>query len=104
VVRVGVPGALLPLQVLRPAASCQPVLPVLNTHVVKAIKWGLSPLDWRRHAVDERRDHPIGVYVAQCGHLLLMVTPLLSEPAGSRCEACTRARDADNTSSAPVER
>jgi hypothetical protein len=90
VVRVGVPGALLPLQVLRRAAS-QPVLPVLKTHVVKMIKWGLSPLDWRRHAVDERRDHPIGVYVAQCGHLLLMVTPLLSEPAGSRCEACTGA-------------
>ncbi len=53
-----------------------------------AMKWGLSPLDWRRHAVDEWADHPIGVYKAQCGHLLLMVTELNTEPAGSRCAAC----------------
>jgi hypothetical protein len=44
------------------------------------IKWGLSPLDWRNHAVDEWADHPIGVYRAQCGHLLMIVTALLAMP------------------------
>jgi hypothetical protein len=48
--------------------------------VVKAIKWGLSPLDWRRHAVDERRDHLIGVYVAQCGQAdnLALITAFMA--------------------------
>jgi hypothetical protein len=26
--------------------------------VSAAPRWGLSPLDWRSHAIDERRDHP----------------------------------------------
>ncbi|MGH3767462.1 MAG: hypothetical protein ACRDS0_13335 [Pseudonocardiaceae bacterium] len=55
---------------------------------MNGFRWGLSVLDWRRHAVDESIDHPIGVYKARCGHLLMMVTPLLAEPVSSRCEAC----------------
>jgi hypothetical protein len=53
------------------------------------IRWGLSTLDWRWHAVSELADHPTGVYKAQCGALLLMVTSLVEEPAGSPCEACS---------------
>lgn len=48
------------------------------------IKCGLSPLDWRSHAVDERADHPIGVYRAQCGHLLMMITALPEMPGSIR--------------------
>jgi hypothetical protein len=52
------------------------------------IKWGLSVLDWRNHAIDEWADHPIGVLKAECGHLLLMVTTLHNEPTGRVCEEC----------------
>jgi hypothetical protein len=61
--------------------------------VSAVIKWGLSPLDWRNHAVDEWADHPIGVYRAHCGHLLMMVTTLLEMPYGKLCEACAAAQD-----------
>ncbi|MGH3692637.1 MAG: hypothetical protein ACRDRX_01295 [Pseudonocardiaceae bacterium] len=69
------------------------------------IKWGLSVLDFRRHAVDECAEHPIGVYKAQCGHLLMMVTPLLAAPVSSRCEVCAavqsgRARAAERSTRA----
>jgi hypothetical protein len=30
-----------------------------------SIRWGLSVLDWRDHAIDDSRDHPIGVYRAR---------------------------------------
>jgi hypothetical protein len=36
-------------------------------------RWGLSPLDWHAHAIDELTHHPIGVYVARCGHRLMML-------------------------------
>jgi hypothetical protein len=62
---------------------------VVEGDSVSAIRWGLSTLDWRRHAVDPCANHPIGVYKAQCGHLLATVTPLDDEPAGSVCEACS---------------
>jgi hypothetical protein len=45
-------------------------------------RWGLSPLDWHAHAIDEYADHPHGVYVARCGHRLLMGTCLNDEPSG----------------------
>jgi hypothetical protein len=53
-----------------------------------AIKWELSILDWRDHAIDERRDHPIGVFKAECGHLLMMVTTLRAAPSGTPCQEC----------------
>jgi hypothetical protein len=53
-----------------------------------AIRWGLSVLDWHSHAIDERLDHPIGVYKAQCGHLLMMVVQLHEQPSGKPCETC----------------
>jgi hypothetical protein len=53
-----------------------------------SVRWGLNVLDWRSHAIDERRDHPIGVYKAECGHLLMMVTELHSRPNGKPCEHC----------------
>lgn len=52
------------------------------------LRWGLSILDFRHHAIDERSGHPSGVYRAECGHLLLTVTVLREEPAGPLCEAC----------------
>jgi hypothetical protein len=53
-----------------------------------AIRWGLSILDWRSHAVDERRYHPVGVFKAECGHLLMMVVQLHEQPSGKPCETC----------------
>lgn len=53
-----------------------------------AIRWGLSVLDWCSHAIDEHRYHPVGVYKAECGHLLMMVTTLHDAPNGKRCEQC----------------
>lgn len=53
------------------------------------IKWGLSIIDWQYHAVEEFGDHPIGVYLAQCGHRLVMATQLHTEPISTRtCEGC----------------
>ncbi|MGH3833943.1 MAG: hypothetical protein ACRDRS_26470, partial [Pseudonocardiaceae bacterium] len=52
------------------------------------LRWGLSVLDWLTHAIDERRDHPLGVLTARCGHRLMMVTPLREAPFGTPCRAC----------------
>lgn len=54
------------------------------------IKWGLSVLDWRDHAINESPDHPIGVLKAECGHLLMLVTPRETS-CGTKCEACALA-------------
>ena len=59
-----------------------------------ATKSGLSPLAWRNHAVDERANHPSGMYRAQCGHLLMGVTYLFEEPTGKSCEGCAAGRSA----------
>jgi hypothetical protein len=55
------------------------------------IKWGLSVLDWRDHAIDAHHDHPTGVYKAQCGHSLMMVTPLRDKSCGEQCQECANA-------------
>ncbi len=52
------------------------------------MKWALSVQDWHSHAIDERRDHPIGVFRAECGHRLAIVVELHDEPHGQFCEAC----------------
>jgi hypothetical protein len=40
------------------------------------MKWGLSPLDWRSHAINERADHPSGVLIADCDHRpMIIATP-----------------------------
>ena len=52
------------------------------------IKWGRSVLDFQWHAVDERADHPIGVFEADCGHFMLMVTTLHETLPGRACEKC----------------
>jgi hypothetical protein len=52
------------------------------------VQWALSVEDWRSHAVDELGDHPSGVYRAECGHLLMMVTTLHDEPHGAPCQVC----------------
>ena len=59
-----------------------------------AIKSGLCPLASRNHAVDERANHPSGMYRAQCGHLLMGVTDLFEEPTGKSCEGYAAARSA----------
>jgi hypothetical protein len=53
-----------------------------------SIKWALSVLDFQHHAIDERAYHPIGVYRAQCEHLLMMIVQLHDEPYGKTCAAC----------------
>lgn len=54
-----------------------------------AILWGLSILDFQRHAVDELAEHPIGCYRAQCGHLADEVVSLSPDAFGDRCAECT---------------
>jgi hypothetical protein len=56
--------------------------------VSATMKWGLSVLDWRSHAIDECGDHPLGVLKAECGHLLMMVTTLHDRPSGALCQEC----------------
>jgi len=46
-----------------------------------SIKWGLSVPDWRDHAIEAHHDHPTSVHKAQCGHSLMMVTPLRDKPS-----------------------
>jgi hypothetical protein len=41
--------------------------------VSRALKWGLLGLGWRSHLINEHEIHPVGVYRAECGHLLMMV-------------------------------
>ncbi|MGH3720105.1 MAG: hypothetical protein ACRDRI_14935 [Pseudonocardiaceae bacterium] len=59
-------------------------------HPVAAPRWGVSPLDWQSHAIDEDADHPYGVYVARCGQGLFMGTSLYDEPPGWICLTCLR--------------
>ncbi|MGH3540719.1 MAG: hypothetical protein ACRDQJ_20860 [Pseudonocardiaceae bacterium] len=53
-----------------------------------SIKWSLSVLDWRDHAIDDHHDHPAGVFKARCGHAVMMVTALRETSCGTKCEAC----------------
>ncbi len=53
------------------------------------IRCGLSVLDWRSHAIDICRDHPRGLYRAQCGHQLLGVVALQERPVAAPCPTCT---------------
>jgi hypothetical protein len=52
--------------------------------------WGRCPLESHAHAVDIDAYHPYGVYVARCGHRLLMGTTLHSDPHGQTCPDCAR--------------
>ncbi|MGH3773218.1 MAG: hypothetical protein ACRDRW_17785 [Pseudonocardiaceae bacterium] len=52
------------------------------------LRWSLSILDFRAHAVDEDDDHPLGVFIAACGHLLLM-GGLHDEPPAGLCTGCS---------------
>jgi hypothetical protein len=65
------------------------------------MKWGLSVLDWRSHAIDERAEHPIGVLKAECWHLLMTVTTLHEKPDGAPCEACASCPGGDHRGSPP---
>jgi hypothetical protein len=55
-----------------------------------APRWALSPLDWHAHAIDTWADHPLGLWIARCGHRLLGGTSLHDTPPGQRCPACAR--------------
>lgn len=78
-----VPGSLGAVQSRTAARTVGPTM---------TIKWGLSVLDWHAHAIDENADHPIGVYVARCGHRLMMVTTLHESPPSRICAECGRAQ------------
>lgn len=53
-------------------------------------RWALSLLDFDAHAVDQGGDHPFGVFIALCGHRLLM-TGLYDKPPGGLCPGCSQA-------------
>jgi hypothetical protein len=58
--------------------------------VSPAPRWGLSPLDWHADAINELVHHPIGVYVARCGHRLMMLITLHESPPSRICLSRTR--------------
>ncbi len=51
-------------------------------------RWGFSPADLRRHAVDEGHGQPRLALRAVCGHLLTVSTVLSDEPCGPTCDTC----------------
>ncbi|MGH3799846.1 MAG: hypothetical protein ACRDTD_06895 [Pseudonocardiaceae bacterium] len=53
-----------------------------------SVRWALSILDFHSHAVDELRDHPHGVVQTECGHRLMVTTPLSEEPLARPCGRC----------------
>jgi hypothetical protein len=55
-----------------------------------APRWALSPLDWHAHAIDAGADHPLGIWIARCGHRLLGGMSLHDTPPGHRCPTCAR--------------
>ena len=62
-----------------------------EAHPVRtAPRWGMSPLDCKAHAIDEDAEHPYGVYIARCGHRLLMGTNLHDEAPDWMCLSCLR--------------
>ncbi|MDQ3274326.1 MAG: hypothetical protein M3Q39_04655 [Actinomycetota bacterium] len=56
----------------------------------KGPRWALSVLDFKAHAVDEDDDHPLGVFLAACGHRLLLGN-LHDTPPGGLCPGCSHA-------------
>jgi hypothetical protein len=59
------------------------------------IRWVLG---WHRPP-SSTNNHPIGVFKALGGHLLMIVTELSERPGGNACEACPVA--AQNTTALP---
>ncbi len=53
-------------------------------------RWALCPLGWQAHAVDAWADHPLGVWIARCGHRLSGGTPLYDLPQCQQCPSCAR--------------
>ncbi len=51
------------------------------------VKWGFSPIDLRRHAVDEGRQLRFALR-AECGRPLVVSTVLSEEPGGRTCDTC----------------
>lgn len=70
-----------------PAPEPQPGQPLSRP---EKPRWTLSVVDFNAHAVDERDDHPFGVFVALCGHRLLM-GELHDDPPGGLCPGCSHA-------------
>lgn len=64
-------------------------------------RWALSLLDFQAHAVDEHGDHPFGVFLALCGHRLLM-GELHDNPPGGLCPGCSHAVVQCRTDGCPV--
>jgi hypothetical protein len=65
------------------------------------IKWGLSVLDWRDHAVDDHQDYPSGALNARYGHWLMIVTPLRNKSCGKQWQECATAITPDTGTTSP---
>jgi hypothetical protein len=53
-------------------------------------RWVLSPRTWTSHAVDPAADHPVGTWIARCGHQISARFGLQDEPPGYCCPTCVR--------------
>jgi hypothetical protein len=51
---------------------------------------GSAPAGLARPRIDELTHHLIGVYVARCGHRLMMLTTLHESPPSRICRSCAR--------------
>jgi hypothetical protein len=61
--------------------------------VSPAPQWGLFPLDWHAHAIDEHANHPYGVYVSQLRVLTDDGHHAAREPTEPICLPCARWAD-----------
>jgi hypothetical protein len=55
-----------------------------------APRWALCLRDWQAHAIDAWADHPLGLWIARCGHRLSGSTPLYDVPQGHQCPSCAQ--------------
>lgn len=52
------------------------------------MRWALSPLDYRAHAVTDATGGPPGGMVARCGHHLPVAAGLDEVPRAALCAGC----------------
>jgi hypothetical protein len=65
----------------------RPAHPSAPQRVSRPLRWVLSPLDYRAHALGEG-NQPVGVVAARCGAVLPVVFPVRDQPSGRPCPSC----------------
>ncbi|MFN2495904.1 MAG: hypothetical protein ABR608_08345 [Pseudonocardiaceae bacterium] len=55
-----------------------------------SLRWVLSPLDFRMHALTDTDEEPVGFLIARCGHYLPLSVEADADPirSGKLCTSC----------------